>query len=394
MIQQFISLQSQKKQKEANRVKTLHDKIHDKLNKTQVQLIPPLIKPINMNSFHINVQPTIKPINNNLIKMPLNSTSVNQVSFQYTYDPGYENTEPPLFKTIFFVYTYTYNNNERVTGLGDFIRGCYFLLQFCDTYNLNYHISIIHPLQKYLSFPTTNMNTTNMNTTNINTNHNMYYFTETNANYDKTNNVISYEYVNIDSSLIPYLNGIYKQNHEVCVYFTNHPNCSKITKEHIHKIKTWFSPNEHIKSFVNTMMDEMKLVSRQFKVVHVRLLDTVFENDELDFSIENMHVLTNTISNLLINHQQHVLLISNSNAMKKLLVSMFPTLKTIIGINGHVCNEKQMSDDVLIHILSDFYIMSHSSLIYSFSMYEHGSGFSKWCALTYDIPYISYYIGK
>jgi hypothetical protein len=142
------------------------------------------------------------------------------------------------------------------------------------------------------------------------------------------------------------------------------------------------------------MMDEMKLVSRQFKVVHVRLLDTVFENDELDFSIENMHVLTNTISNLLINHQQHVLLISNSNAMKKLLVSIFPTLKTFIGINGHVCNEKQMSDDVLIHILSDFYIMSHSSLIYSFSMYEHGSGFSKWCALTYDIPYISYYIGK
>ena len=42
----------------------------------------------------------------------------------------------------------------------------------------------------------------------------------------------------------------------------------------------------------------------------------------------------------------------------------------------------------------DFYLISKSKNVMSYSVYEHGSGFSKWCAFTYDIPYYCKYVGK
>ena len=40
------------------------------------------------------------------------------------------------------------------------------------------------------------------------------------------------------------------------------------------------------------------------------------------------------------------------------------------------------------NVLLDFYLISLASQVVSYSVYEHGTGFSKWCAETYSIPYI------
>ena len=39
--------------------------------------------------------------------------------------------------------------------------------------------------------------------------------------------------------------------------------------------------------------------------------------------------------------------------------------------------------------LIEFFTMSLSKEIYSISAYDHGSGFSYWCANLFDIPYSS-----
>jgi hypothetical protein len=50
------------------------------------------------------------------------------------------------------VYQETYNNNKKATGLGDFIRGSIYLIQFCNKYNINYDIDISnHPISNYLN---------------------------------------------------------------------------------------------------------------------------------------------------------------------------------------------------------------------------------------------------
>ena len=50
--------------------------------------------------------------------------------------------------------------------------------------------------------------------------------------------------------------------------------------------------------------------------------------------------------------------------------------------------------DAVKNTLVDFYLMSQSRHIYSYSVYTHGSGFSKWCAVLYNIPYETYYINN
>ena len=40
----------------------------------------------------------------------------------------------------------------------------------------------------------------------------------------------------------------------------------------------------------------------------------------------------------------------------------------------------------------DFYLLANSNTIHSLTSYPHGSGFSYWCAKTFNIPYVCKYI--
>jgi hypothetical protein len=50
------------------------------------------------------------------------------------------------YTTINHVYQESYIENHHVTGFGDFIRGSYFLLEFCNKYGLKPEITINHPI--------------------------------------------------------------------------------------------------------------------------------------------------------------------------------------------------------------------------------------------------------
>ena len=55
--------------------------------------------------------------------------------------------------TIHIIYQYTYKNNVSVTGFGDFIRCCFYILQFSDNYSINIDFNIYkHPIQAYLKY--------------------------------------------------------------------------------------------------------------------------------------------------------------------------------------------------------------------------------------------------
>ena len=54
--------------------------------------------------------------------------------------------------------------------------------------------------------------------------------------------------------------------------------------------------------------------------------------------------------------------------------------------------ERQTRETSQLRLMIDFYLLSLSREIFAFSAYKHGSGFSYWCAKTYDIPYVCKYI--
>ena len=92
--------------------------------------------------------------------------------------------------TIILSYQFNYNNNEKVTGFGDFIRGCYFLLQFSEKNNLKIDFCINnHPIKKYLVYFKNKADLNDDISCKIN------FFKLSNANYIKQRNIITYDYI-------------------------------------------------------------------------------------------------------------------------------------------------------------------------------------------------------
>jgi hypothetical protein len=78
---------------------------------------------------------------------------------------------------------------------------------------------------------------------------------------------------------------------------------------------------------------------------------------------------------------------ADNNLIKYILSSKY---KNIVFINNEITHTGEgikLNIEKLQNTMLDFYIMAESSKIYSLSVYRHGSGFSRWCAETYQIPY-------
>jgi hypothetical protein len=91
------------------------------------------------------------------------------------------------------------------------------------------------------------------------------------------------------------------------------------------------------------------------------------------------------------NENKNILLLADNENIKKLLLDVFPFIKTTSNKIVHT-RENNDDENVLMNTMVDFYLMSYSKSINAFSVYEHGSGFSKWSAETYNIPYTSIFL--
>lgn len=288
-----------------------------------------------------------------------------------------------LIKKINIVYQYEYLNNEPVTGLGDFIRSCYFINQFSEKYNIEICIHINeHPIKNYLQY------FQNKQSINKEISKNIPFFKTINYVYVNDNNIIKYNYKNIDENLINYLNSLQLYHGNVYLYLINHPNEEYITQINKEKIAEILKPTDYINNKITYAMSCLKLNKGNFKVIHIRTEDEVL-NDDILLNNRIFYII-NTLKSIITTNDD-IFLITNNNKFKNTLIQKYPKIKTIFNEIAHTAY-KETSDEKIINTLKDFYIMSNSNYIYSFSVYIHGSGFSKWCAVTYNIPYVCYYL--
>lgn len=287
-----------------------------------------------------------------------------------------------IIKKINIVYQYHYLNNDSVTGLGDFIRSCYFMNQISEKHNIevSFHINK-HPIKKYLQYFENNEFISEEILKNI------QFFKYNNYAYTHDNNIINYKYKNIDQILINYLNSLQLYDGNVYLYLINHPEQEYITDIHKEKIANIFKPTNYLNDKITHAMNEINLNKYKFKVIHIRTEDEFLNNNII---LNNrINYIIYTLRSVISQTYDDLFLISNNNYLKNMLLHKLPKLKTIIYNISHIA-DKHINDEQLINTLKDFYIMSNSNSIYSFSVYNHGSGFSKWCATTYNIPYVCY----
>jgi len=293
---------------------------------------------------------------------------------------------------INLVYQYNYLNNEPVTGFGDFIRSCFFIIQFSENYNtkVDFHINE-HPIKNYLTYFENKLSLQNMISKYI------PFLKINNYIYKKYKNIITYKYKDIDTILINCINSLHLYSGNVYIYLINHPDEDLITSDHKKMLAEILKPNDHLNNKITHAMNCLKLNTKKFKVIHLR-----FEDDDCHKNIINRTAYILYIIRLFIlnkdnnNHDNYdnddIFLISNKNFMKSRLIQLMPNIKTIIHNTTHIACRETNDDENIINTLKEFYIMSKANYIYSFSVYRHGSGFSKWCAVTYDIPYVCFFL--
>ena len=282
------------------------------------------------------------------------------------------------------IYQKTYNNNKCATGFGDFIRGCYFVLDFCEMFHFQPNIIINHPLNEFLE---------NHSITNNYGIVDMVSMFEDN-NWNK--HILNHDNIIINtirkqgtmSRFVNYLCSSHIDNNNINIYNILFPYFD-VSPEHQQVMRDILKPSQEMKEYVAFTLKKFELTDNNYISVHIRSGDNYLHCANNQFNATYLNHITNNIISLLNKHPNKCFLLIADNNFIKLYLSNKKIHRLYIIFNeiGHLGENTQLERNKVKNTMLDFYLFAHSSNIYSFSSYDHGSGFSFWCAQTYGIPY-------
>jgi hypothetical protein len=264
------------------------------------------------------------------------------------------------------------------SGLGDFIRGSYFLMQFCDNNNIPYNINLLnHPISQFLEIY---INKQPLIYNNINkfglTNHNPHIL---------DNHIITNIYDHsINDNFIQYLSDQQVFTQKLYVYTISYPT-SKIDQNHKEYMRQILKPCFKVASAVDDLLLKLELVKKQFTIIHIRYGDDFLIKKHEEIKKSHLEMIQNILDKL--DRSQKYLLISDNTIIKNIIQSKHPFIKTHFNEISHTGEGLQLETNKLQNTMIDFYLFSHATKIIAFSVYKHGTGFSKWSAETYNVPY-------
>ena len=270
-------------------------------------------------------------------------------------------------KRIVNVYQLNYKNNFA-TGFGDFLNGCFFLLQICRKFNLIFDIDISnHPISKYF------INNKPMQM--INYNNILFYNLNENI---RSNKFLCY------NNFINNLNNIKGENYYL---FCNFDPIYNVQESGRNIIKNKLIPTLEIDERISNILSIFNLYINQFEIIHIRTGDkyllnnkVLTEEDEIKYKEFLLKNTQNSINYIIISDN-----INLKNTLKK--YNNYFILDCEIG---H-CGENIIhSDETLKNTVVDFFLMSKSKKITSISLKSRGgTGFSRLAAELFNIPYNS-----
>ena len=278
------------------------------------------------------------------------------------------------------VYQLQYKNGVA-QGLGDYLRGCFCLLQISNMLGLQFDMDLRnHPMYKFLQHNEDDI-VYPINYSDLYRYEDLNYIPINPKKYNKDS-------AHFMTELIKRLNTLKGENH----YFFCHslPIFDHFTPRGRRFVMSKIMPNEIMQQHINTNMEKLGLKPRQYAVIHIRCGDNyILKNNQLQEKMVN-----NVVSVLLksIKTTNTYLILSDNNQMKLIIKKIFPHV--IIHMNDitHLGESTDQTDESIKNTLLDFYLMSNSYQIASFSAYNWGSGFSQYCSVIYNIPFSKIHI--
>jgi hypothetical protein len=247
-------------------------------------------------------------------------------------------------------------------GVGDFIRGCFYLFQLCDKYNISYDIVISNVIQYFLK----NKNDIYKNIKLIDLNK-----PKVRISRDLFNSIKNDKIIKIDSN-----NTLLNKNF------------SPIHKE---VIKHALEPNNEINTTVDNILQSINYKKKEYVIIHIRTGDTI--KNYIDKNNIKLKMLNNIYKQINLYEEyfktNKVFVISDNTSIKI-------ELKKKYNFECHLDQISHFSDtkgSIESHknTFTDLVLMSNAKQIISLTVYDNfsntGSGFSYWTSIVYDIPY-------
>ena len=281
------------------------------------------------------------------------------------------------------------NGKENGSGLGDFLRGCYFILEFCETYNFQFKIIFNNCISKFLLIKTHDLERFDnvLKGISICRNNNFReYVVENNC---IINDVLK-DTKNIMADFVDYVVKLPQYSGNVFMYCIAFP-INEIPEKNKQHMRKFLEPTNEMQLTINQTLDDLNITSKQYIVIHIRSGDSYLKEENDTFTNGYIRDLITNIKKD-INSENNYLLIADSNDVKKIIQKYFPNFKTLMNPITHFGEGVILEEEKVKNTLIDFYLLSQSKSIFSYSAYQHGSGFSYWCAKTFNIPYVCKYV--
>jgi len=273
-------------------------------------------------------------------------------------------------KNIVNVYQLNYTNGIVCQGLGDFINGCFFLLQLCIKFNLNFSIDISnHPISKYFI---------------LNDKSKKVPISYENVSFYKIPDSIRSNKLQCYNNFVSHLNTISDETYSLFCNFDPTYNVQDRGRE---IIKSYLTPSIEIENEISSILTDFKLQPYQFEVIHIRTGDKFLLNKNRILSEHEKNQYMNFLLQNTNNSTNYVIISDNMQLKNALNKDNFYSSNIEIchtGENGY------KPEDGLKNTVLDFFMMSKSTKITSISLSSRGgTGFSRMCATMFNIPYTS-----
>lgn len=274
-------------------------------------------------------------------------------------------------KKIVNVYQPDYKNSSA-QGFGDFLNGCFCLLQICIRLNLTFDINIEnHPISKYFI--------QNEDSLCNDIDHNNIYFLKVDDNI-RSNKYKCYNY------LIKYLNSI---NVETLYIFCNFDPFWSVQEYGRNIIQKKLKPIVDIDNNINEILEKLNIQQFEYDIIHIRSGDKYLLNPNNCICREEINKYEILIHNKIYTPNKKYILISDNIHLKKhiKLPGNIYILDTKISHTGENAN---FSDEALKNTIIDFYLIEKAKKIISISLQSRGgTGFSKLAAIMFNKEYES-----
>lgn len=248
------------------------------------------------------------------------------------------------------VNVYSLINNQQ--GIGDYIRGCFCMIQILRKNNIPFDMDIsTHAAQRWLN-PTTRYPHRQLEQ----------------INHGVCNRPDRLQYI---ESKLEKANGLY-------TFFSNEYPIDPITIEEKIFIRNKLLPSVEMKEYIQQTKNNWGITG-SYNILHLRCGDACLNGEP-----PNYDLFVREIQKLVMDSTPYVIL-SDSLHMKEHLHKLYPQFIMSMDNPVHTCN--CTNGENLKDTMRDFFLFTTARKVYAFSIYGHGSGFSEWACQLYDVPY-------